>query len=107
MAKQGLNNASADAMVVVEVHFKKSFPKSLPSLTTILSPTQHHKSIISNSYLTAVPLIWLSNIIYSQALPVNVASQLFTHPKAKKAGKVPVKLWGMPLLMQSNGQHGI
>jgi hypothetical protein len=74
---------------------------------TILSPTQHRKSIILNSYITAAPLLWFLNIVYSQALLVNVASQLFTQPKRKKAGKVPVKLWGMSLPIQSDGQRDL
>jgi hypothetical protein len=119
MAKKGRTNTSVKAMIQVENHLKKRFPKSLLMAPTLLeflaksssdsdlSPTQHPKSILSNSYLTAAPLIWFSNIIYSQALLLNVASGLFTQPphktagKGKKADKAPVMLWGMALPTQA------
>jgi hypothetical protein len=84
---------------IVAGRIKDRFPKMksmLPQLVEFLTqtttdehlgPSMHPTVLLSNPNVTALPLIYFTNLIFSQTLLVNVASKTF-NPPIRKSGYV-------------------
>ena len=93
----------------VEDNIRGRFPKCQPmvaqmieflSHTTVAhdaTSIYHTDTLLGNKFATTLPLVYFSNLIFSKALLINMASRSFkaTKPKHKNQKLEPLQLWGM------------
>jgi hypothetical protein len=89
-------SATQKCMLEVERKLCLRFPKSLPMNThlleflaqttspIVLEPSMHQNEFMMNGFVTALPLVWCANIIYSKRLVTSVAAIRFPYPSQRK-----------------------